>query len=73
MNKHRPCDFGMAIKSKLLEMNQTQTWLIEEVKKCTGLYVDSSLMFKIIVGERTTPKIVQAIRDILQLPESSTN
>ena len=47
MNKHRPCDFGMAIKSKLLEMNQTQTWLIEEVKKCTGLYVDSSLMFKI--------------------------
>lgn len=58
----------MDVKSKLLEMNQTQTWLIEEVKGITGLYVDSSLMYKIITGERAPTKIIQAIREILQLP-----
>lgn len=59
----------MAIKSRLLEMNQTQTWLIEEVKRITGLYVDSSLMFKIITGEREPAKIVQAIRSVLKLSD----
>lgn len=59
----------MAIKSRLLEMNQTQTWLIEEVKRITGLYVDSSLMFKIITGERAPAKIVQAIQSILKLSD----
>lgn len=68
MKKHQPCKFGMDVKSKLLEMNQTQTWLIEEVKGITGLYVDSSLMYKIITGERAPTKIIQAIREILQLP-----
>ncbi len=69
MKKRQPCKFGMAIKSRLLEMNQTQTWLIEEVKRITGLYVDSSLMFKIITGEREPAKIVQAIRSVLKLSD----
>lgn len=61
--------FGKAIKKHLIDMGRTQTWLIEQVTRETGLYFDSSYMYKIQTGQLSTPKIVQAIREILDLPE----
>ena len=57
--------FGKAIKKKLIDMDQTQIWLIEKVKEKTGLYFDSSYMSKIINDRLSTPSIVNAICDIL--------
>lgn len=61
-------EFGKAIKKKLIDINQNQEWLIGEVKTKTDLYFDSSYLYKIMTGKAETPKVVQAIREILVLP-----
>jgi hypothetical protein len=60
---------GKEIKKKLVDIEQTQAWLIEQVKGKTGLFFDGSYLHKIMVGERAAPQIVQAIRDVLSLPD----
>ncbi|MCI9368628.1 MAG: XRE family transcriptional regulator [Oscillospiraceae bacterium] len=62
--------FGLAVKTKLLgPPSRTQAWLVDEVRAATGLYVDGAYISKILTGQRNAPKIVQAIREILNLPE----
>ena len=63
-------EFGKEVKIKLVEMDKNQAWLIERVKERTGLYLDSSYLAKILSGTMATPRIVAAIRDELDLPES---
>lgn len=60
--------FGKEIKKRLVDIDRTQAWLIEQVAELTGLYFDRSYMHKIQTGKLSTPKIVQAIREILELP-----
>lgn len=66
-------EFGKDIGKRLIDIGQSQMWLIERVKESTGLYFDDSYLYKIKTGRLSTPKIVQAIRDILQLPEYSND
>lgn len=66
------CAFGKEINHALVELNQPKKWLIEQVGKSTGRYFDRSYLHKIQVGELNTPGIVQAIREILNLPEDAT-
>lgn len=60
-------DFGLCVKTELLEKSRTQKWLEEEVTKKTGLYVDSGYMHKILTGQRNAPRVVNAICDILKI------
>ena len=60
-------EFGKQVKKKLIDLNKSQTWVIEEVNKKTGLYFDSSYMYKIQTGKKTTPKIMEAISEILDI------
>jgi hypothetical protein len=62
-------EFGKAVKHKLVDEDLTQNWLINEVKKKTGLFFDSSYLQKILNGTLSTPKIISAISEILQIPE----
>lgn len=63
--------FGLEVKTKLLgPPNRTQTWLAEQVSALTGMYVDSAYISRILTGQRNAPKIVQAIREILDIPVS---
>lgn len=62
-------EFGKAIKKKLVDIEKPDIWLIEQVRERTGLYFDDSYLYKIRAGILATPKIVTAIRDILDLPE----
>lgn len=64
--KNRLTEFGKKIKIALIERDRTQNWLIDEVKKKTGLFLDSAYLSRIMVGERNAPKIVAAIREILE-------
>lgn len=66
-------DFGIKIKMKLLELNHSQNWLIEEVKAKTGLYFDSSYLYRIMTSQIETPKIIQAIHEILELDDEYGN
>ena len=61
------CDFGKTVKKKLVDIDQTQAWLIEQVRADTGLYFDSSYLYKVMAGRRNAPNIIQSIRKILDI------
>lgn len=65
-------EFGKEISKRLIDLDKPQLWLIEEVRSKTGLYFDDSYMYKIKTGQLSTPKIVQAIKDILEIQEHGT-
>lgn len=70
MNSCKLTAFGLCVKTELLRRGQEQKWLEKQIKQTTGLYVDSSYLSKIFTGQRNAPKIVQAIREILDLPDA---
>lgn len=70
MNCSKFTDFGLCVKTKLLQTGKEQKWLEEAVSAKTGLYVDSSYMYKILTGQRNAPKIVAAICEILNIQDS---
>ena len=55
------------VKFRLIELNKKQNWLIEEIHRKTGLYVDTSYLLKIMRGTCKSPKIVAAISEILDI------
>lgn len=59
--------FGLCIKTELLRNGKSQKWLEETVTEKTGLFVDSGYMYKILTGQRSAPKIVAAICEILNV------
>lgn len=61
--------FGKDIGKRLIDLERPQVWLIDQVRQRTGLYFDDSYLYKIKTGQLATPKIVQAIRDILDIQE----
>lgn len=65
MNDCKFTSFGLYVKMELLRSGKNQAWLETEIKRKTGLFVDSSYMYKILTGKRKAPKIIQAIREIL--------
>lgn len=66
-------EFGKDISKRLIDLSKPQTWLIEEVRNKTGLYFDDSYMYKIKTGQLSTPKIVQAICEILDIQDCNQN
>ena len=71
MNSCKLTGFGLCVKTELLRLGKEQKWLEEQVSKKTGLFVDNGYMYKILTGQRNAPKIVQAIRDVLSIPDVS--
>lgn len=61
--------YGKKVKIRLIELDKPQTWLIEQVKERTGLYCDSSLLYKLSTGQLNVPKIRAAVDEILGLEE----
>lgn len=60
-------DFGLCVKTKLLQMGKEQKWLEKAVSDKTGLYVDNGYMYKILTGQRNAPNLVDAICEILEI------
>ena len=60
-------DYEKLVKHRLIDLGQTQTWLIEEVQKATGMYCDSSLLHKLYTGKLKVPKIRAAVDGVLGL------
>ena len=70
MNCSKFTDFGLNVKTKLLQIGKEQKWLEEAVSEKTGLFVDNGYMYKILTGQRSAPKIVAAICEILSIQDS---
>ena len=70
MNCSKFSDFGLCVKTELLRQGKEQKWLEEVVSEKTGLYVDGGYMYKILTGQRNAPKIVAAIREVLNIQET---
>lgn len=66
-NDNKFCEYGKKIDKKLVDLEQTQEWLISKIKDDTGLFVDRSYMYKIRTGKLTTPKIIDSINKILEI------
>ena len=62
-------DFGLCVKTKLLQMGMSQKQLEEAVSEQTGLFVDNGYMYKILTGQRNAPQVVDSIRKILDIAE----
>lgn len=62
-------EFGKQVKIKLIQMDKPQKWLNEEVIKLTGLYFDDSYLHRIVTGKNSNPKIVSAIKEILEIED----
>ncbi len=66
MPKRALTPFGIAIKTKLIVIGQNQEWLIGQAREKTGMYVDSSNLYKLMTGQLNSQKLESAIKDILQ-------
>ena len=62
-------DFGLSVKIELLRRGMKQDDLINEIKK-REIFCDSGYLSKIFRGERNAPKVVAAIKEILNLGEA---
>ena len=69
MNMSKFTDFGLCVKTELLRIGKTQKWLEEAVCEKTGLFMDSGYMHKVLTGQRNAPKVVSAIREILNIKQ----
>ncbi len=69
MLKRTPTAFGLTVKTRLLEIGQPQEWLIRACREKTGMYVDSSTMYKLLTGQLDSQRLKAAIREVLQIPD----
>lgn len=65
MPKRPLSPLGIEIKIKLISIGQNQEWLISQAKEKTGMYVDSSNLYKLMTGQVNSKKLEGAIREIL--------
>lgn len=65
--------FGKEVKKRLVDLDRKQAWLIEQVANKTGLYFDGSYLHKVMTGQLNTPKIIQAICEILGITDAPTS
>lgn len=70
-------DFGKQVRIRLIELDKTQEWLIEQVKERTGDFFDSSYLHRILsgkllgeTGRNGKPGKATVIREILGLSEA---
>ena len=61
------CQYGKEIKKRLVDIDQTQEWLIRKVREDTGLFFDGSYLYKVLVGKNRNPKIMASIERMIGL------
>ena len=64
-------EFGRRVKTRLIELDKNQSWLVEQVKAKTGLYFDNPYLCRVLSGTLKSPKILAAIRETLGLEDGA--
>ena len=69
MTENNFCCFSKEVKRRLVDIEQSQTWLAQMVSKDTGLEVDDAYLSNILSGRRKSEKIISSIKKILKIEE----
>lgn len=67
MFKYGFTEFGKEVKKRLIDLDTSQEWLISQINRDTGLFVDSSYLNRILTGRCNSEKIIASISKILDL------
>lgn len=67
MFKYGFTEFGKDVKKRLIDLDKSQEWLISQLNRDTGLFVDSSYLNRILTGRCNSEKIIASISKILDL------
>ena len=62
-------DYGKKVRIRLVELDKSQSWLIDRVKEKTGMFVDSSVLNKVLTNRLNSEPIINAINEILDFKE----
>lgn len=66
-------DFAKLVKIELVKRDWTFTDLAAAVNKKTGLFADQAYISRTLSGERNSPNIIGAIREILGIDEQAVS
>lgn len=64
-----PQEFKSAVKHRLIDLDITQAEMIRRVREKTGMFLDTSYLHKLYTGEKRSARMLQAIMEILELPD----
>ena len=64
-----PNNFKKAVKHRLIDICMTQKQLSLEITERTGRYCDYATLKRVMDGTTKRSPIIEAIREILDLPE----
>ena len=64
-----PNSFKLAVKHRLIDIGMTNKQLCAEVTAKTGRYCDYATLKRVLDGTTKRSPIIEAIREILDLPE----
>lgn len=67
MTENNFCYFSKEVKRRLVDIEQSQTWLAQMVSKDTGLKVDDAYLSNILSGRRKSEKIISSIKKVLEI------
>lgn len=59
--------FGKTVKKALIDQEKTGAWLVARVREQTGMYFDAPYLSKLLSGRLGSPRLTQAISQILGL------
>lgn len=62
-------DFEKSVRIALILRDKRFGWLCAEVAKETGMFCDASRLLKVISGKQSSPRIYNAVKEILGIRE----
>ena len=67
MSKKVRCPFGKEIEKRLVDMDKSKKWLVDEVRKDTQKFFDAGYLQKILTGDKAPATVVASICKILAI------
>ena len=71
MEERKLTDFGLAVKTRLLQLGRGQKWLQQQIRERTGMFMDSGYLYKILTGQRCPEGIIRAMKEILGMDSTT--
>ena len=70
---HPLTEYGVAVMTKLIQLNHNATWLCQEVSTKGNCYMDTQYLNKILTGKIPGAKKVELINEVLDEEEAKQN
>lgn len=60
--------YGLQVRTRLMQLGKTQHWLIQQARRHTDRYLDSSNLYKLLHGKLHSDALCDAVNRVLELP-----